>query len=263
MIEYRNLLAMFGQTVPYTVDRENVTMPTEVEANVQVNDIFDIDEKEFTFQASLSLSIAWTDWNMWSSCYGEGQSVEEVIQQNQECNWVWTPEINWLNAREMTVKRVQVFFMAPYKSAFYITEVQGKFSSPMSFKKFPRDVQHLMIEFSVRPSEGSVTDTLYEYFRFNPVTANLNPRWEQETGYDIISGWKPRGVTAAEEKSVRAYEANYLFQEGNSQIYADLQEKVQLLFGDDVSGVRSARYLRTAQPLNTDASFISQPLIPV
>ena len=56
---------------------------------MQVNDVFDINEKDFTFSAAFTLSFAWTDTNMWSECSGENDELD-----SGECQWVWRPEVS-------------------------------------------------------------------------------------------------------------------------------------------------------------------------
>ena len=52
-----------------------------------------------------------------------------------------------------------------------VSRFLGKFGNG---KRFPRDKQSLLIEFSLEPSEGGTSDSLYENFRFSPVTAYGN-----------------------------------------------------------------------------------------
>ena len=130
----RDYLVLSGRTVPYTIGRENASMPSTIEANMQINDVFNINEQEFTFEAAFTLSFAWTDFNMWSDCSAEGDDIDAG-----ECQWNWRPEPSWKNARHVEVTKKVLFSMAAYKAAFYIIEARGQFSTPMSFKKFPRD----------------------------------------------------------------------------------------------------------------------------
>ena len=227
---YRNLLdvkkymIMNGKTVPYSVGREAVNQVSTVEASMHVNDVFDINEKEFTFQAAFTLSFAWTDENMWSDCMGMDGEVDEGV-----CQWVWRPNPRWKNARELIVLKKSLSFMPAYKSAFYILECRGKFSTPMSFHKFPRDKQSLLIEFSLEPSEGTTSDSLYENFRFSPVTAFSNSNTEGDT----ISGWFLQSVDAREEKKVRTHEKAFLFNKSNSTVWSDVEGEMERLFGKD------------------------------
>ena len=225
---YRNLLdvkkymIMNGKTVPYSVGREAVNQVSTVEASMQVNDVFDINEREFTFQAAFTLSFAWTDENMWADCMGTDDEVDEGV-----CQWVWRPNPRWKNARELIVMKKSLTLMPAYKSAFYILECRGTFSTPMSFKKFPRDKQSLLIEFSLEPSEGGTSDSLYENFRFSPVTAYGNSNTEGDT----ISGWFLQDVNAREEKKMRTQEPAFLFNRSNSTVWSAMEDEIERLYG--------------------------------
>lgn len=187
LMSIRDYMIHMGKTVPYSVERESLGgAKSTIEATVQVNDVYDINEKEFTFETAFTLSFAWTDYNMWSDCYAQDDEID-----TGECQWVWHPEPSWKNAREIEVLKRTLFFMAGYRSAFYIMEVRGKFSTPMSFKKFPRDWQSLKVEFGLEPSLGSTTDTLYENAIFHPVSAFTT--LSVDADYDLISDWKMRG----------------------------------------------------------------------
>ena len=225
LLQVRDYMVVSGKTVPYTIDRESPTAPSTIEASMQVNDIYDINEKEFTFQAGFTLSFAWTDYNMWSDCKGDNEEID-----TGECQWNWRPEPYWRNAREIEITKRTLFFMGAYKAAFYILEGHGKFSTPMSFKKFPRDWQSLKIEFSLTPSQGSTTDTLYENVIFAPVTAFMNLNVDGGEG-DVISGWKPRSVSGYQEKSVKSNEPTYLFRSAKSTVWDQIEKKVEKLFG--------------------------------
>ena len=89
MLSTRDYLIVSGRTVPYTEERQGPADISKVEASVQVNDVFDINEKDFTFSAAFTLSFAWTDANMWSECSGEDDELD-----SGECQWVWRPEVS-------------------------------------------------------------------------------------------------------------------------------------------------------------------------
>ena len=89
MLSTRDYLIVSGRTVPYTEERQGPADISKVEASVQVNDVFDINEKDFTFSAAFTLSFAWTDANMWSECSGENDELD-----SGECQWVWRPEVS-------------------------------------------------------------------------------------------------------------------------------------------------------------------------
>ena len=239
MLSTRDYLIVSGRTVPYTEERQGPADISKVEASVQVNDVFDINEKDFTFSAAFTLSFAWTDANMWSECSGENDELD-----SGECQWVWRPEVSgvgsglvssvllylltrlshyslsqpfWKNAREIDIRKKTLFYMGAYKSAFYILHVTGRFRTPMSFKKFPRDWQDLLIEFSLRPSPGSSTDTLYQNIRFTNLTAFST---SSTADADTISGWRLQRVSAEEYMEVRTHEPTFLFREASSAVWS-------------------------------------------
>ena len=264
MLSTRDYLIVSGRTVPYTEERQGPADISKVEASVQVNDVFDINEKDFTFSAAFTLSFAWTDANMWSECSGEDDELD-----SGECQWVWRPEVRvrvrmedqkrenrmgsasrfrnsadaalchrtplrncfgtcrvlrmsfqqpfWKNAREIDIRKKTLFYMGAYKSAFYILHVTGRFRTPMSFKKFPRDWQDLLIEFSLRPSPGSSTDTLYQNIRFTNLTAFST---SSTADADTISGWRLQRVSAEEYMEVRTHEPTFLFREASSAVWS-------------------------------------------
>ncbi|QDZ18215.1 ligand-gated ion-channel protein [Chloropicon primus] len=228
LLKARDYLIFSGKTVPYTVDRgSNLTVQSTVEANIQIDDVYDINEKDFTFQAAFTLSFAWTDQNMWSDCLAEDEDIDQG-----ECRWVWRPEPVFKNARELEISKKSLVFLGGYKSAFYTIHARGLFSTPMSFKKFPRDWQDLLIEFSLKPSAASTTDTLYDNFKFFPVTALSTMAMTSESGHDAISGWRLHGVSATEKMSMRTYESTNLLKAAGSSVWKRVEKQIERLFGD-------------------------------
>ena len=101
----------------------------------------------------------------------------------------------------------------------------GKFGNG---KRFPRDKQSLLIEFSLEPSEGGTSDSLYENFRFSPVTAYGNSNTEGDT----ISGWFLQDVNAREEKKMRTQEPAFLFNKSNSTVWSAMEDEIERLYGN-------------------------------
>ena len=133
----RNLNLYLSPGVPQSLDRRGEASSVQVDVNV-VN-VYDINEEDYTFEALFEVNLMWTDVTAWVTCKAE--ILEEGVVDDAgsgSCRHLWRPSLRFENAREIEVLKRHIWSEAELKLGGIFMKIRGKFFASMSFRKYER-----------------------------------------------------------------------------------------------------------------------------
>jgi hypothetical protein len=200
-----------AETLLKNVDRAPGLWPagaaTQIQVGLTVENVFSVTEVDYEFEVQFQMMLSWFDPNVFSEC-----SLVGVDQVSSGCPGTWRPTVRFLNAKGEVEIETQTFYAMPVGMipgapaiCFLVARYHGTFMAPMSFRKFPSDVQQLPIEFAMA-FEGFNVDR--RQLVLDPL-GTLSPLLEQmqaDEGKDTISGWRVLEVTGEEFVYAEGYQ---------------------------------------------------------
>lgn len=205
--------------------------PHEVEAAVVFERLLAVSEIDYTFEAEFTVMLCWLDETIFRTCTSTRpwRSADEDESSSIDCPEVWRPEIRFLNAKAVDGATLQPmqgstqFFAHPYgweselgtgvapATAFIVARYSGQFTAPMSFQKFPADIQTLPIELHLNVGTAYL---MREQIQLSPQVAlgeHIEQRMREAAGTagvdgahakDTLSGWNIVSAEAREFASL-------------------------------------------------------------
>ena len=155
----------------------------ELESLVEVNEIFDIDEKKFVFSAKLTVTTSWSDPSVFQDC--KDDPMDPSGSDAGGCPFFWRPRFHWVNSRNLDSVQEATWFFRDIRGGMKVTVVQGTFFSPMNFRTFPRDRQELVVEYALNlPRTAMVlSPKAFKSERLEALSVSTD-------GKDGLSGWR-------------------------------------------------------------------------
>ena len=163
-----------------------------VQVAISIANLYNVDEEQYTFEASLDIVMMWTDLGAWANCAAEIREDGSVVERGETCKYIWQPNLRFMNARDVVVTNKHIWSHPSMKLAGANIAVRGKFFTSMSFKDYPHDSQLLTVSFSVSDSTGVGVK------RSELVWSPVSCVYPHQSTSESISGWKV--------KEVRGYE---------------------------------------------------------
>ena len=155
----------------------------ELESLVELNEIYDIDEKKFVFSAKLTATTSWSDPSIFQDCTDD--PMDPSGSDAAGCPHFWRPRFHWVNSRSLEVVHEATWFFHDTRGGMQVTVVQGTFFSPMNFRKFPRDRQELVVEYALNVPRAAMvlSPKAFKSERLEALAVSSD-------GKDGLSGWR-------------------------------------------------------------------------
>ena len=148
----RNLKFYLSPSIPESLDRRGSASTIQVDVNI-IN-VFNIDEENYTFEAQFEVTLMWTDVCSWVTCKAEIHKDGSVDETGDACKHMWRPNLRFENAREIEVIKRHIWSEADLKIGGSFMLIQGKFFTSMSFKQYPHDAHVVSIAFAATDVSG-------------------------------------------------------------------------------------------------------------
>ena len=91
-------------SIPYSTSPTGFEeVKTKLSATFIIDSVYNIDEKDYSYEAQFTLIFVWSDLDMWVSCQ---ESTDGSQPEKEKCQYAWRPVPRFPNSRGHTIEAI-------------------------------------------------------------------------------------------------------------------------------------------------------------